>query len=95
MQDRAITLKIRRDGMKRLRLEGRDSWRNKKRASYNKTYYSKSRYNNFNSYQWWSIRDIKVILKKNIPDSKLSIELGRSVGAIQKIRSRMTSRKEE
>lgn len=52
-------------------------------------YYGKYRMNNFNKRVRWTIEHIEMVLAHTIPDSQLSKLIGRSVGAIQKIRGKM------
>ncbi len=85
---RQKTLLRQRTSMKRLRAEGNDQWRNTKRTKYNKTKYAQSAVDNRNRKQLWVIGDINKILDHNKPDLELSIELGRSVEAIQVKRSK-------
>ena len=69
--------------MKKLRSEGKDEWRNKKRDAYNRKTYKKSTISACNANQKWTIDDINKITNKTKSDLKLSKELGRSVMAIQ------------
>ena len=55
----------------------------RKKDKYN--YYRKTQ-NAINGGDAWTMDDIKKVLDHEITDSELSKELGRSVGAIQKIR---------
>ena len=71
-----------RKAMQKVRDNGKDGWRNTKRSSYNKKYYSKTAYNR-NHLVLWSQEDLITILTSNKSDSILSNELGRSVAAIQ------------
>ena len=63
-------------------------WRYKnpnKRQEGKKRYYQKSQ-NVSNKGEPWNVKDIRMVLEHNIPDSELSKVLGRSVQAIQHVR---------
>ena len=58
-----------------------------------KRYYDKTR-NAPNQRARWSLEEIEMVLKHEIPDSELSIRLGRGVQAIQAARHRFRDRGE-
>ena len=84
-----------RKSMQHLRSNGNDQWRNTKRAKYNKGNYAQSRVDNHNRMQLWTVGDINKVLNRNKPDLELSVELGRSVQAIQVMRSKINKEKGE
>ena len=70
--------------------ENNKRWREKHpeiRYKSKKRYYHKT-INSVNSKCRYTVKEIEMILKHEIPDSELSKELGRSVGAIQQARNR-------
>jgi hypothetical protein len=70
--------------------ENTKRWREKHpelRYEGKKRYYQKT-INSVNSKCRYTVEEIEMILKHEIPDSELSKELGRSVGSIQHVRNR-------
>ena len=56
------------------------------RDRHRKKYYNRNRDNCFNSGKKWTVEEVRKILFEAKTDTELSIELGRSISAIQKQR---------
>lgn len=70
-------------------------WRNLHRRAYQagkKKYYASRRRGAWNGRQPWSVSDLEAVSGHNVPDTALGRRIGRSVAAIQAIRSKMKER---
>lgn len=77
-------------------VEANNKWRAKypeKRTELRKRNYGISRKTARNSKHFWSVYDLEAVVRHDVPDRELGKRIGRSVQAIQVMRSKMKTGK--